>query len=100
MASLQERAENKAVRKRPLVGFMIIAGVAVLILLAIGGGSLVPPPWRYVIWIGVVLIPALSRFNQPLTYLSSKSRAGTTLLNLGHLNKRSGWDIAVLGFPH
>ncbi len=94
MSSLHEQADNKVVRKLPRVGIIIIVGVAALILLAIGSGFLLSPPWRYGIWIGVALVPGLYRFSRPLTYLSRKSHAGAILRNLGYLNKRAGRDTA------
>jgi hypothetical protein len=72
------------------MGILLIVGVAALILLAIWGALLLPPPLCYGVWTGIALIPAISRFSQLRACFFNKTRAGTTLLNLGYLNRMSG----------
>ncbi len=95
MSSHDEQADNKVVRKLQLAGILSIVGVVILYLLALSSSLLLPLPWRYGVWVGAILIPWSNRIIQPCIFLFRKSHAGATLLNLGYLNKLSGWDITI-----
>lgn len=95
MLPVPGQSESRGVRRRPLVGILLVVGVAALLLLAIWGAPLLPPPLRYGAWIGIALLPAINRCSQPCAYLFRKPRGGARLLNLGYLNKVSGWLIAL-----
>ncbi len=93
MSSVQNQSANKYQPRLQLTGILLIISIAALILLAIWLASFLPVPLNYGVWIGIVLIPTINRCVPLSAYKYRKSQSGIVVINLGFLNKLSGWSV-------
>lgn len=93
MAPIQNQSGKNVSRTWQVAFGIRVAGVMVLSLLAILCYLFAVPPLQYAGWIVMVFVIAFDRCAQPCTFFIRKRRAGTTLLNLGQVNKISNLQI-------
>jgi hypothetical protein len=93
MSSLQDQSNSHNIRRLQFAGIFRFVGILLIFLLPILGAFLLTPPLGYQAMAGWVALLALYACSQPLTFLVRRAKSGTTLVDLGYLNKVSGWSI-------
>jgi len=93
MAPIQEQSSKDVSRTWQAAFIIRMAGVTVVLLLAILCAFFAPPPWRSAGFIVLVITFVVHRCGQPCIFFFRKRYAGMTLLNLGQLNKISSLQI-------
>ena len=98
MSSLQDRTANRGVLTPNFAATLGAIGPWVLLLFMLLCAFLPPTPWRDAVLVGTVILLVITKCLRPLAFLFAQSRAGATLLDLGHQHKTSVWQIALSAF--